>query len=88
MQKQVQEVDSKIPFLGDIPGLGVLFKHKTRNDVRTELLIFLTPYIVAHPSELAALATHEQDSMQFPASSQKELHRFLNSLPTKDEKKK
>ena len=37
---------SKVPILGDIPGLGLLFRNKTRQDNRTELLIFLTPRIV------------------------------------------
>ncbi|RFB70976.1 MULTISPECIES: type IV pilus secretin PilQ [unclassified Herbaspirillum] len=38
---------SKVPLLGDIPILGNLFKHSARIDHKTELLIFLTPKIVA-----------------------------------------
>jgi type IV pilus assembly protein PilQ len=38
---------SKVPLLGDIPVLGNLFKHSARVDHKTELLIFLTPKIVA-----------------------------------------
>jgi len=34
---------SKVPLLGDVPYLGVLFKTKTRTSSKTELLIFLTP---------------------------------------------
>ena len=47
MQRQQQQSDSKIPILGDIPGLGNLFKRKQRDDTKTELLIFLTPRIVS-----------------------------------------
>lgn len=36
---------NKIPFLGDIPILGWLFKKKSDQDDRTELLIFITPRI-------------------------------------------
>ena len=36
----------KVPFLGDIPFLGVLFKRTTKQDDKTELLIFVTPKIV------------------------------------------
>ncbi|MBR5675440.1 MAG: hypothetical protein IKX14_03245, partial [Neisseriaceae bacterium] len=32
--------------LGDIPVLGNLFKHTTKNKERSELLIFVTPRIV------------------------------------------
>ncbi len=37
---------SKIPFLGDIPFLGNLFKKKTRNKEKAELLVFVTPKIL------------------------------------------
>jgi general secretion pathway protein D len=42
---------TKVPCLGDIPIVGWLFKSETRNTTRTNLLIFLTPYIVATPKE-------------------------------------
>ena len=41
-----REAESKVPFLGDIPGLGALFRSTTRNKQKTELLIALTPHIV------------------------------------------
>jgi type IV pilus assembly protein PilQ len=37
---------SKIPFLGDIPFAGALFRNKVKQDTKTELLIFLTPRIL------------------------------------------
>jgi type IV pilus assembly protein PilQ len=37
---------TKIPFLGDLPWLGYLFKTTNKNVEKTELLIFLTPRIV------------------------------------------
>jgi type IV pilus assembly protein PilQ len=37
---------NKVPFLGDIPYLGNLFKSKSQNSARTELLVFITPKIV------------------------------------------
>lgn len=41
-----QEDISKIPFFGDIPFLGNLFKHKTNSQQKGELLIFLTPHVI------------------------------------------
>ncbi len=38
--------DSGVPFLKDIPLLGNLFKRQVRSRNRTELAIFVTPYIV------------------------------------------
>jgi type IV pilus assembly protein PilQ len=37
---------SKVPFLGDIPYLGELFKSRLRVSNKTELLIFLTPKVI------------------------------------------
>jgi type IV pilus assembly protein PilQ len=37
---------SKVPVLGDIPGLGNLFRNKSVQDEKAELLIFVTPTII------------------------------------------
>jgi len=36
----------KVPFLGDIPGLGALFRDTKKNNTKAELLIFVTPRIL------------------------------------------
>ena len=41
---------SKVPLLGDIPVLGYLFQTKTKSISKTELLVFITPKIVADRS--------------------------------------
>ncbi len=38
--------EDRIPFFGDLPYVGFLFKHKNRTSERKELLIFITPRIV------------------------------------------
>ncbi len=37
---------TKVPFLADIPGLGNLFKRRSRSNEKAELLIFVTPKIL------------------------------------------
>jgi general secretion pathway protein D len=85
MSKLKTETDSKIPFLGDIPLLGNLFKRRTRGDTKTELLIFLTPQIVHAPSQLAAMSAGEraQQDITPQAFPNQDLDRFLNGLPSK-----
>lgn len=34
---------TKVPFFGDLPGVGALFRNNARRDNKTELLIFITP---------------------------------------------
>ncbi|MFN7395228.1 MAG: type IV pilus secretin PilQ, partial [bacterium] len=41
---------NKVPLLGDIPYLGLLFQNKVRSTSRTELLVFITPKIVTDRS--------------------------------------
>ena len=40
----------KVPFLGDVPYLGNLFKTRSRTSNKTELLIFLTPKVISDRS--------------------------------------
>ncbi|HVC01305.1 MAG TPA: type IV pilus secretin PilQ [Steroidobacteraceae bacterium] len=42
----------KVPYLGDIPVLGYLFKTTTRINNKTELLVFITPKILREGSNL------------------------------------
>jgi type IV pilus assembly protein PilQ len=42
-----QEDLNKVPFLGDVPVLGNLFKRKGRRTEKAELLIFVTPRVIA-----------------------------------------
>ena len=44
-QTERNDVD-KVPLLGDLPVIGNLFKRRTKQDDKTELLIFITPKIM------------------------------------------
>jgi type IV pilus assembly protein PilQ len=44
-QEEFNDV-TKVPFFGDLPGLGNLFKTTSKSDRKTELIIFLTPRIL------------------------------------------
>ena len=46
IQNEVSEIVSKIPILSEIPILGELFQSRRFNEDETELVIFLTPYIL------------------------------------------
>ena len=46
IQDQVNDGDEKVPGLGDIPGIGNLFKSKTRRRVKTNLMVFLRPTVI------------------------------------------
>jgi type IV pilus assembly protein PilQ len=46
-QTSDRSTETKVPLLGDLPLVGHLFKSTTRTNDKTELLIFITPKIVA-----------------------------------------
>ncbi|MCM8816992.1 MAG: hypothetical protein NC913_05720 [Candidatus Omnitrophica bacterium] len=46
IRNDTENTVQKVPFLGDIPGLGRLFKRETKGSVKTNLLIFITPRII------------------------------------------
>jgi general secretion pathway protein D len=50
-----ERVSSGVPLLKDIPGLGYLFRRETTAKSRTELAIFITPYIIRNDAEADAL---------------------------------
>ena len=84
MQNTKTETVTKIPLLGDIPLLGNLFRRTQNSDAKTELIIFLTPHIVAAPTELAALSTRQRDrSDATKGLTEEELNKFLDELPKK-----
>ncbi|MDA8082960.1 MAG: type II secretion system secretin GspD [Nitrospiraceae bacterium] len=57
MQEKDEVNVTKIPFLGDIPVLGYIFKQKSVNKEKTNLLIFLTPHIVKEAASLSAITS-------------------------------
>ena len=41
------ENEAKVPVLGDLPGVGNLFKNKARTSNKQEMLVFITPKMIA-----------------------------------------
>ena len=46
-REETTTIETKTPILGDVPYLGRLFKRTNNDNRRTELLIFITPRIIA-----------------------------------------
>ncbi|HMO04355.1 MAG TPA: type II secretion system secretin GspD [Kiritimatiellia bacterium] len=55
IREDVIRQQSKVPFLGDIPLLGWLFRSQSDRKQRTNLLIFVTPHIVRDLKDAAAV---------------------------------
>lgn len=56
--------ETKLPLLGDIPGLGYLFKQNTKTKQVSELVIIITPYIVKNDKKPSLKDLGFSDSTQ------------------------
>lgn len=64
MQDRLVESVSKVPILGDIPVLGHLFRSQTRQKIKTNLLLFLTPYIIRDSSDFRRIFERKMKERQ------------------------
>ena len=51
----------KVPILGDLPFFGWLFRSKTQNKTKTNLLIFITPHIITSTEAINKITEEEQE---------------------------
>ena len=55
--------EEKVPLLGDVPGLGNLFRYENRNRRKTNLMVFLRPSIVRDGLDYLPLAADRYDTL-------------------------
>jgi type IV pilus assembly protein PilQ len=61
-KKEVTKQINKIPLLGDLPIAGALFRFKGENTVNSELLVFITPWIIEQPAMSKAEAKSYEET--------------------------
>ena len=85
IENKKSSTDKKVPYLGDIPLIGNLFKTSAKATVKTELMIFLTPHIVQSPRQLTGISAGEQQQTPIikDSVSEKDLDRYLERVPAK-----
>jgi len=64
MQDRTIESVSKVPVLGDVPLIGHLFRETTRRKTKTNLLLFLTPYIIRDQSDFRRIFERKMSERQ------------------------
>lgn len=64
IQDKENETTAKVPLLGDIPGLGWLFKSTSKTREKTNLLILLTPRIVRSAEDLRQVTERQQQQFK------------------------
>lgn len=82
MQNNKTENVSKIPLLGDIPGVGALFRRTVKKSTKTELIIFLTPHIMLNPTQMDLATERSRESLK-KSFTEQDLNKFLEGVPTR-----
>jgi general secretion pathway protein D len=78
-RKAVMDHEEKVPFLGDIPGIGKLFGTMKLTDNNTEMFIFITPTLILDQEEqLVQIRTEELKKR--PGDTPEFLHKLNEAL--------
>ncbi len=64
LQDEYSGNEQKIPMLGDMPGVGALFRTDTRERKKTNLMVFLRPVVVRSSADVDALSLDRYDLMR------------------------
>ncbi len=71
MQDRVENDNDAVPGLGKIPGLGNLFKYRSKNREKTELIVFIRPYVI----DKASLDGDLEQYREYLATDESHSHR-------------
>ncbi|MDD2736607.1 MAG: type II secretion system secretin GspD [Desulfuromonadaceae bacterium] len=64
IQDTEENVTNKVPFLGDIPLLGWMFKSTSKVRKKTNLVLLLTPYIIKDAADLAEMTKMQRQTFE------------------------
>jgi general secretion pathway protein D len=67
----------KVPLLGDIPVLGNLFRSRSRNRTKTNLMVFLRPTVIRTDAQSIAVASDRYDYIR---GAQQNVQAYPNAL--------
>ena len=56
----------KVPFLGDLPGIGLFFQDRNTGERKTTLYVFLTPRVMRDPADIRLLSLQPKVDVGIP----------------------
>ena len=64
IQDQFTDTTDKIPYAGDLPAFGQLFRYDTRTRTKTNLLVFLKPTVIRTAADGRAITSERYDYLR------------------------
>ncbi|MCA9227902.1 MAG: hypothetical protein KDA47_19915, partial [Planctomycetales bacterium] len=80
IQKSKTIASRRVPYVSDIPVLGRLFRFDAESEMRSELLIILTPHIIDDDQDIEWMNYTESDRMSWCFADVVEMHGYAESL--------
>jgi general secretion pathway protein D len=68
------QTEYKVPCLGDIPGMGWLFKTRLKGNEKSNLFIFITPRVIQNSDEAASILKTKKSKMDMMRETQIKLY--------------
>jgi general secretion pathway protein D len=87
MEEREEENVTKVPLFGDIPLLGWLFKNKSIDKKKTNLLVFLTPHIVRDSEQLSQMTERKKIDYAKTENTYKQGELFVKFKENTDEQR-
>jgi general secretion pathway protein D len=66
----LQDTETKVPLLGDLPVIGWLFKSITKQKTKTNLLVFLTPHIISRAEDMDRITNAKSQKISLTTGAQ------------------
>ncbi|MFO0967068.1 MAG: secretin N-terminal domain-containing protein [Gemmataceae bacterium] len=73
-----QKNENKVPWVGDLPGVGALFRYRTYQKKKTELIVIMTPHIVRCKADADRILAEESRRVDWIL---RDVHRLHTSGP-------
>lgn len=81
VQDDLRNSVEKVPVLGDIPFIGHLFRYETRRQQKTNLMVFLRPFIVRDDADMRGVTLDRYEHMRrLEQTTRPAPHRVLPAL--------
>lgn len=72
--RREEKNENKIPWLGDLPGIGAAFRYRTYTNAKSELIIILTPHIVRNRFDAERVLAQESQRVDWSAGKVARIH--------------
>jgi general secretion pathway protein D len=66
----LQDTETKVPILGDIPVVGWLFKSIKKQKAKTNLLVFITPHIISRAEDMDKITSAKSKTISLTSEAQ------------------